>query len=79
MPNSSTLKVSRRDFAHALESGCMAGTTIAGTAVVASRIGIKVIGTGGLGGVHRHGESSKGYLYHVNEADQKQLSISVLI
>jgi pseudouridine-5'-phosphate glycosidase/pseudouridine kinase len=34
------------------------GTTVSGTMVLAHLAGIKVFGTGGLGGVHRGGESS---------------------
>ncbi|KAL9117814.1 MAG: hypothetical protein Q9187_005645, partial [Circinaria calcarea] len=34
------------------------GTTVAGTMILAHRAGIKVFATGGLGGVHRHGENS---------------------
>ena len=34
------------------------GTTIAATMLLAHRAGIKVFGTGGLGGVHRGGEAS---------------------
>ena len=34
------------------------GTTVAGTMMLAKLAGIKVFATGGLGGVHRNGESS---------------------
>lgn len=34
------------------------GTTVAGTMVLARLAGIKIFATGGLGGVHRGGESS---------------------
>jgi pseudouridine-5'-phosphate glycosidase/pseudouridine kinase len=37
---------------------CLGGTTISGTMVLAARAGIKVFGTGGLGGVHRGGQDS---------------------
>ncbi len=51
-------KVSRRDLAWVAASGSRGdrlhgGTTIAGTMVLARLAGIRVFGTGGLGGVHR--------------------------
>ncbi|KAL6707811.1 hypothetical protein ACN47E_003711 [Coniothyrium glycines] len=60
---SSTLKLSRRDLgfvcgmrlANKLFNG---GTTISGTMLLAHLAGIKIFGTGGLGGVHRGAESS---------------------
>jgi pseudouridine-5'-phosphate glycosidase/pseudouridine kinase len=58
-----TLKLSRRDLSYVgglrltgkLFNG---GTTIAGTMLLAHLAGIKIFGTGGLGGVHRGAESS---------------------
>ncbi|KAF2028752.1 hypothetical protein EK21DRAFT_69098 [Setomelanomma holmii] len=58
-----TLKLSRRDLSYVgglrltgkLFNG---GTTIAGTMLLAQLAGIKIFGTGGLGGVHRGAESS---------------------
>jgi pseudouridylate synthase len=46
-------KVSRRDLAVAVAGGLDGATTVAGTLWVASRAGIKVFATGGIGGVHR--------------------------
>jgi pseudouridine-5'-phosphate glycosidase/pseudouridine kinase len=59
----STLKLSRRDLSYAcglqrfgkLFNG---GTTIAATMILAHKAGIKVFATGGLGGVHRGGQST---------------------
>ena len=42
-----------RDLAPALASGASGATTVSGTAFLAARAGIRVFGTGGLGGVHR--------------------------
>ena len=42
-----------RDFGIALAEGLSGGTTVAATSFVASRIGIRVFATGGIGGVHR--------------------------
>jgi pseudouridine-5'-phosphate glycosidase len=47
------LKISPRNFATALLQGRAGGTTVAGTMVAASAAGIKVMATGGIGGVHR--------------------------
>ncbi|KAL3471688.1 Indigoidine synthase A like protein-domain-containing protein [Aspergillus californicus] len=59
----SALKVSRRDLGYICGLGMAGrplhgGTTVSGTMVLAHLAGIKVFGTGGLGGVHRGGESS---------------------
>ena len=48
-----TRKISLRDFGIALAEGLSGGTTVAATSFVASRIGIRVFATGGIGGVHR--------------------------
>lgn len=54
--NDDIAKVSRRDFAHILATGKMGATTVAATMIAAELAGIKVFSTGGIGGVHRHGE-----------------------
>jgi len=46
-------KVSRRDLAVAAARGEDGATTVAGTLWIASRAGVKVFATGGIGGVHR--------------------------
>jgi pseudouridine-5'-phosphate glycosidase len=46
-------KLSVRDLAPAAASGSDGATTVASTALLASRVGIRVFATGGLGGVHR--------------------------
>jgi pseudouridine-5'-phosphate glycosidase/pseudouridine kinase len=61
--NANTLKLSRRDLSFVCGSRLAGksyhgGTTIAGTMILAHMAGIKVFGTGGLGGVHRGAESS---------------------
>jgi pseudouridine-5'-phosphate glycosidase len=47
------IKASVRDLAPAVARGFDAATTVASTAVLAARAGIRVFATGGLGGVHR--------------------------
>ncbi|CAJ2501749.1 Uu.00g046020.m01.CDS01 [Anthostomella pinea] len=56
-------KASRRDLAYLVGMGMTGrkfngGTTIAGTMVLSRLAGIRVFGTGGLGGVHRGGHES---------------------
>jgi pseudouridine-5'-phosphate glycosidase len=47
------LKLSARDLPVAMARGVTGGTTVAATALLASRAGIRVFATGGIGGVHR--------------------------
>lgn len=51
-------KVSRQNLAAALGRTGWSGTTVAATMIAAHRCGIEVFATGGIGGVHRGGESS---------------------
>jgi len=55
---SSALKVSRRDLAFVVGTGKHGATTVSATSLIASKVGIKVFVTGGIGGVHRDGQSS---------------------
>lgn len=52
-PPGSVRKCSRRDLPIAVARGEDASTTVAGTMIVAHQAGIRVFGTGGIGGVHR--------------------------
>ncbi len=47
------VKLSVRDLPVAMAQGTTGGTTVAATALLASRAGIRVFATGGIGGVHR--------------------------
>lgn len=49
----SVVKVSSRDLGLAMAGKRTAGTTVAATAVLAAKAGIRVFATGGVGGVHR--------------------------
>ena len=51
-------KVSRRDLALTLASKRLGATTVAGTMLCASMVGIHFFATGGIGGVHRGAETS---------------------
>lgn len=57
-PSRNALKLSARDLGLALGLGRDGATTVAGTIVAASRVGIDVMATGGLGGVHRDASQS---------------------
>lgn len=52
------VKASLRDLPVALAKGLSAGTTVAATAYLAHRAGVRVFSTGGLGGVHRGAQQS---------------------
>ncbi|MGB7268191.1 MAG: pseudouridine-5'-phosphate glycosidase [Albidovulum sp.] len=51
-------KLSRADLAACLASGATGATTVAATMIAAHLAGIAVFATGGIGGVHRHAETS---------------------
>jgi pseudouridylate synthase len=53
-PGINARKISRRDIAIALAKGEIGGTTVAGTLIAATAVGMKVFATGGIGGVHRN-------------------------
>ena len=52
------LKLSARDLPVAMAQGATGGTTVAATALLASRAGIRVFATGGIGGVHRNADTT---------------------
>ncbi|PCH33700.1 indigoidine synthase A-like protein [Wolfiporia cocos MD-104 SS10] len=56
--NPSVVKVSRRDIGPSIALKRDGGTTCSATLIFAALAGIKVFATGGLGGVHRGGEST---------------------
>jgi pseudouridine-5'-phosphate glycosidase len=55
---SAIAKVSRRDLGAVLARGGDGATTVAATMIAAALAGIRVFATGGIGGVHRGGETS---------------------
>lgn len=57
-PLKEAAKLSGRDLGLALALGRDGATTVAGTIAVARRVGIDVMATGGLGGVHRDAQRS---------------------
>ena len=52
-PSDTVRKCSRRDLPIVVARGEDGATTVAGTMIVAHRAGIRIFGTGGIGGVHR--------------------------
>ncbi|NMW84918.1 pseudouridine-5'-phosphate glycosidase [Peptoniphilus sp. AGMB00490] len=52
------IKTSRRDFAYIVSRGLNGATTVASTIIASRLAGIKIFVTGGLGGVHRHAETT---------------------
>lgn len=54
----SVVKVSSRDLGPAMVRGATGATTVAATALLAHRAGLRVFSTGGLGGVHRGANES---------------------
>ncbi|PON32757.1 Pseudouridine-5'-phosphate glycosidase [Parasponia andersonii] len=51
-------KTARRDIAHVVATRGNGATTVSATMLIASMVGISVFVTGGIGGVHRHGENT---------------------
>ncbi|PIN17415.1 hypothetical protein CDL12_09931 [Handroanthus impetiginosus] len=51
-------KTARRDIAHVVATRGNGATTVSATMFLASMVGIPIFVTGGIGGVHRHGEST---------------------
>ncbi|GAB1310463.1 Indigoidine synthase A like protein-domain-containing protein [Madurella fahalii] len=77
-------KVSRRDLAYLAGRGLLSGpgdsklhggTTISGTMVLARLAGIRVFGTGGLGGVHRGGEDSMDISADLTELGRTRVAV----
>lgn len=75
-----TTKVSRRDVSYLVGMGLAGrpingGTTIAGTMLLARLAGIRVFGTGGLGGVHRGGEVSMDVSADLTELGRTRVAV----
>ncbi|KAJ0115996.1 hypothetical protein J7T55_004166 [Diaporthe amygdali] len=73
-------KISRRDLAYVVGTGMSGrklhgGTTIAGTMLLAQAAGIRIFGTGGLGGVHRGGETSMDISADLTELGRTRVAV----
>lgn len=68
-------KVSRRDFAYVLASKKMGATTVAATMIAAELANIAVFATGGIGGVHREGETTMDISADLQELAQTNVAV----
>ncbi|KAG6007837.1 hypothetical protein E4U21_005423 [Claviceps maximensis] len=74
------VKVSRRDVSYLVGMGLTGhtmngGTTISATMLLARLAGIRVFGTGGLGGVHRGGENSMDVSADLTELGRTRVAV----
>ncbi|XP_044751750.1 pseudouridine-metabolizing bifunctional protein C1861.05 [Coccinella septempunctata] len=72
---SSPVKTSRRDFPYVLSKNLNGGTTVSGTLIVADALGISVFATGGIGGVHREGETTFDISADLTELGKSQVAV----
>lgn len=80
MVNEGAKKASRRDLAYLVGMGLAGnkihgGTTISGTMILARLAGIRVFGTGGLGGVHRGGHDSMDISADLTELGRTRVAV----
>ncbi len=68
-------KVSRRDLAAETASGGDGATTVAATMIAAALAGIRVLATGGIGGVHRGGENSLDISADLTELSRRPVAV----
>ena len=71
----SLAKISRRDLPIVVARGDSGATTVAGTMIIAALAGIRVFATGGIGGVHRGGESSFDISADLQELAQTSVAV----
>ena len=68
-------KCSTRDLPLLIAQGSLGGTTVAATAHLAASLGIGVMATGGLGGVHRGGEVSMDVSADLEQVARSSLAV----
>lgn len=68
-------KVSRRDIGRLISSRHLGATTVASTMYIANLAGIKVFVTGGIGGVHRGGETTMDISADLEELSQTGVAV----
>jgi len=68
-------KCSTRDLPRVLTSGGLGATTVAATTFVAARVGIRIMATGGLGGVHQGGERSMDVSADLEELSRTPITV----
>ncbi|KAJ3381076.1 hypothetical protein HDU84_005388, partial [Entophlyctis sp. JEL0112] len=69
------VKASRRDLGVVLAKRWIGSTTVAATALIANAVGIRVFVTGGIGGVHRGGESSMDVSADLTELSKSPVAV----
>jgi pseudouridine-5'-phosphate glycosidase len=69
-------KVSRRDIAFTLATKQWGATTVAGTMLCASMVGIRFFATGGIGGVHRGAQTSLDISADLQELSQTPVLVT---
>jgi pseudouridylate synthase len=68
-------KVGKRDFAYVISQKKTGATTVSGTSLIASMVGIKVFATGGIGGVHRGAEKTFDISRDLEELSQVDICV----
>ncbi len=68
-------KCTTRDLPLVIAQGGLGGTTVAATAYLAAHLGISVMATGGLGGVHRGGELSMDVSADLEELARSRVAV----
>lgn len=75
LPDAKVLKVSRRDLPLALSKKTNGALTVAATMIICDLSGIKFFATGGIGGVHRHGETTMDVSADLEELGQTSVCV----
>ncbi len=68
-------KVSLRDMPYVLSSKLPGATTVAATMRIAAMAGIRIFATGGIGGVHRHAETTMDISADLTEMGQTNVAV----
>ena len=71
----SVMKCSRRDLAYCVSQKMHGATTVSGTMLVASLVGIDVFVTGGIGGVHRDGQNTMDISADLTELGRTRVTV----
>jgi len=68
-------KCSRRDIPTVIASGATASTTVASTMIISNMAGLDVFVTGGIGGVHRDGETTMDISADLSELSKTPVAV----
>ncbi|KAG5881561.1 hypothetical protein JTB14_033066 [Gonioctena quinquepunctata] len=69
------IKTSRRDLSYVVGSKRNGGTTVSSTIIAATKAGIPIFATGGIGGVHRGAESTFDISADLTELGRSQIAV----